>query len=325
MFDQTPPLSSILETVERMDSPHELRDQPQQQTIKLPISQMIPMVDVQLEDFCVIEVIGMGTFARVILVRQAQTGKLFALKSMRKSEIVRLRQVQHVLSEKNILSRVSHPNIINMHATFNDDIHVYLLLEYAPQGELFRKLRVALRFSEKTTLFYAANIVLALEYLHSLQIVYRDLKPENILVLANGYLKLTDFGFAKELSSKTWSICGTPDYVAPEIIQNLGHGLQADWWSLGIVIYEMLTGLPPFHNDSNRIVYDNIVNAEVTFPKHVGHQAQDLISNLLIRNPSERLGNVEDAKDIKSHKWFKDIDFDDVFNQTMEAPAAGIL
>jgi len=211
------------------------------QTLKLA-PRTLPLSISCLQEFILGDALGTGSFARVNIAKHSRTGKIFAMKIMCKREIVRLHQVQHVLSEKQILTRVSHPNIIHAYATFNDNENIYMLLEYVPGGELFRRLHAAERFSEKLTMFYGANIICALEYLHLYGIVFRDLKPENILLSANGYLKIVDFGFAKEIDSKTWSVCGTPEYTAPEIIQNEGHGFDADWWSLGIIVYEMIVG-----------------------------------------------------------------------------------
>eukprot|EP00238_Polyblepharides_amylifera_P003042 CAMPEP_0196587694 /NCGR_PEP_ID=MMETSP1081-20130531/58313_1 /TAXON_ID=36882 /ORGANISM="Pyramimonas amylifera, Strain CCMP720" /LENGTH=222 /DNA_ID=CAMNT_0041909945 /DNA_START=130 /DNA_END=795 /DNA_ORIENTATION=+ len=222
---------------------------------------------------------------------------------MVKADIMRLRQVDHVLNEKRILTQLAHRNIIHLAATFNDKTHIYLLLEYVTGGELFYLLRKSVRFSDRTAAFYAANIVHAFEHLHSQRIVYRDLKPENVLVADNGYLKLADFGFAKLIGSKTHSICGTPEYIAPEVISNKGHGLEVDWWALGILIYEMLTGKTPFQDQDRNSLYKQIIEEEVVYPHHVGTIAKDLISKLLVLDPSKRLGHVNDASDIMNHAW----------------------
>eukprot|EP00238_Polyblepharides_amylifera_P003615 CAMPEP_0196578600 /NCGR_PEP_ID=MMETSP1081-20130531/7466_1 /TAXON_ID=36882 /ORGANISM="Pyramimonas amylifera, Strain CCMP720" /LENGTH=306 /DNA_ID=CAMNT_0041897869 /DNA_START=87 /DNA_END=1007 /DNA_ORIENTATION=+ len=273
-----------------------------------------------LQEFAIGELLGTGSFARVNIAKHSRTGKRFAMKTMYKREIVRLRQVQHVLNEKHILSLMSHPNIINAYATFNDVDNIYILLEYIPGGELFGKLQAVERFSEKLAMFYAANLICALKYLHSHIIVFRDLKPENILICDNGYLKIADFGFAKEIDSKTWSVCGTPEYTAPEIIQNEGHGFDADWWSLGIIIYEMIVGVTPFYDKSNKKIFANIVNADIEFPRQMSFQAQDLISKLLTRNLSERLGHTNDAEELENHKCFQHVDFDQILKQTIPCP-----
>jgi len=294
---------------------------PLQHTVSKLEPASLPFKNVSLHDFAIGDTIGTGTFARVNVCHHCVTRIKFALKSMSKREILRLRQVQHVLSEKHILSMVQHPNIIKAYATFSDSEHIHLLLEYVPGGELFGRLRESGRFSEKLTMFYAANIILALDYLHSHGIIFRDVKPENILVCSNGYLKIADFGFAKEIDSKTWSVCGTPEYIAPEIMLKTGHGFEADWWSLGILIFEMLTGLPPFYDKSNKVVYDKILSDEIEYPRQMSVQAQCLIRKLLVRNPTERLGH-KGAAEIKNHKCFQDVDFEKIFNQSVICPSS---
>ena len=166
------------------------------------------------------------------------------MKVLRKTDVVRLRQVEHVNAERFILARIRHPFIVDLYATFQDHLNIYMLLSYVPGGELFSHIRRAQRFSADVTRFYLAIIVLALRYLHSNNIIYRDLKPENLLLDTRGYLKLADFGFAKVVDDRTWTLCGTPEYLAPEIIQSDGHGKAVDWWACGILCYEMLVGYP---------------------------------------------------------------------------------
>jgi protein kinase A len=168
----------------------------------------------------------------------------FAMKVLKKTDVVRLRQVEHVNAERFILARIRHPFIVDLYATFQDNLNIYMLLSYVPGGELFSHLRRAGRFSADVTRFYLAIIVLALRYLHSYNIIYRDLKPENLLLDHRGYLRITDFGFAKVVDDRTWTLCGTPEYLAPEIIQSDGHGKAVDWWACGILCYEMLVGYP---------------------------------------------------------------------------------
>ncbi|KAF8078132.1 cAMP dependent protein kinase [Lyophyllum atratum] len=203
----------------------------------------------KLSDFEVRGTLGTGTFARVLLVRhrtsasQPGTQNHFAMKVLRKTEIVRLRQVEHVNAERYILSRVTHPFVVDLFATFQDSLNVYMLMSYVPGGELFTHLRRARRFTPDVTRFYLATIILALKYLHSFNIIYRDLKPENLLLDARGYLRLTDFGFAKIVDDRTWTLCGTPEYLAPEIIQSDGHGKAADWWACDILDHPWFRGV----------------------------------------------------------------------------------
>ena len=175
----------------------------------------------------------------------------------------------------------------------SNEIFLYMVFEYVSGGELFSYLRNAGRFSTATSAFYSAEIVSALEYLHARNIVYRDLKPENLLLDKNGHLKITDFGFAKRLTDRTWTLCGTPEYLAPEIIQSKGHNKAVDWWALGVLIYEMLMGYPPFYDDNPFGIYEKILSGKVEWSRHVDTTAKDLIKKLLVPDRTKRLGNMK--------------------------------
>lgn len=274
-----------------------------------------------LDDFDILKTVGTGTFGRVCLVRDIPTTKYFALKVLSISDVIRLKQTEHVKNEKNILKTVRHPFIIAMYWTFHDDDFLFMLFEFATGGELFSYLRNAGRFNSSTASFYAAEIVLALEYLHSQSIVYRDLKPENLLLDRDGHVKLTDFGFAKRLIDRTWTLCGTPEYLAPEIIQSKGHNRAVDWWALGILIYEMLAGYPPFYDDNAFAIYEKILSGKIDWPKHTDPVAKDLIKKLLVQERTKRLGCMKNgSEDIKKHRWFKAYDWDDVYNRKLTPP-----
>uniref|UniRef100_T1JPD0 Protein kinase domain-containing protein n=1 Tax=Strigamia maritima TaxID=126957 RepID=T1JPD0_STRMM len=176
---------------------------------------------------------GTGTFGRVCLVQDVNTDKYYALKVLAIADVLRLKQTDHVKNEKSILTSVRHPFIVNMYWSYHDESFLFMLFEFATGGELFSYLRKAGRFEVNTSNFYAAEIVSVLEYIHQKAIVYRDLKPENLLLDRDGHLKITDFGFAKKLADRTWTLCGTPEYLAPEIIQSKGHNTAVDWWALG--------------------------------------------------------------------------------------------
>jgi protein kinase X len=265
--------------------------------------------------------LGTGTFGRVVLARHRPSGEFYALKMMTISEVIRLKQVEHVKNEKEILSSVQHPFIVNMLWADHNDRFLYMLLEFICGGELFSYLRNAGRFSNSTSNFYAAEIVSALEYLHRMNIVYRDLKPENLLLDREGHLKLTDFGFAKTLLDRTWTLCGTPEYLAPEIIQSKGHNKAVDWWALGILIFEMLVGMPPFFDDNPFAIYQKILKGIIEWPRNLDHIAKDLTKKLLVLDRTKRLGNMKGGTDdIKKHKWFKHLRWDDVYNKKLPPP-----
>lgn len=280
-----------------------------------------PRFKYKLEDLELKTTLGTGTFGRVVLAQHKTTKKYFALKIMTISEVIRLKQVEHVRSEKAILQEVRHPFIVDMLWARHDETFLYMLLEYICGGELFSYLRNAGRFPSATCNFYAAEIVSSLEYLHSLKIVYRDLKPENLLLDQYGHLKLTDFGFAKKLDDRTWTLCGTPEYLAPEIIQSKGHNKAVDWWALGILIYEMLIGYPPFFDDNPFGIYQKILAGTISWPRHVDPVAKDLIRKLLVQDRTKRLGNMKGgAVDVKNHKWFRHLDWNEVYHRKLTAP-----
>ncbi|KAG0293540.1 hypothetical protein BGZ96_002709 [Linnemannia gamsii] len=271
--------------------------------------------------FSSLRAIGTGTFGRVYLTKFRQNQTYYAMKVLKKSEVVRLKQVEHINSEKQILAQVHYPFIVNLFTTFQDDRHLYMLLEYVIGGELFSHLRKAGQFTNDMTRFYAAEIVLAIEYLHSKDIIYRDLKPENLLLDSAGHVKITDFGFAKHVQDRTWTLCGTPEYLAPEIIQSKGHGKAVDWWALGILIFEMLAGYPPFFDDNPFGIYEKILAGRIYFPPHIDPTAKDLIKKLLTADRTKRLGNLKGGSDdIKNHKWFRGVDWQGLLDKTVGAP-----
>ncbi|KAJ3145870.1 camp-dependent protein kinase catalytic subunit [Irineochytrium annulatum] len=286
-----------------------------------------------LTDFQIDRTLGTGSFGRVHLVRLKQTNRYYAMKVLRKSEIVRMKQVEHTVNEKAILERLRHPFLVSMLGTFQDSCNIYFFMEYVQGGELFSYLRRCGRFQNHVARFYAAEVVLAFENLHASNIIYRDLKPEvwveellyvavlkflnvffdheqNLLIDAQGHVKITDFGFAKEVPDVTWTLCGTPDYLAPEIIQSKGYGKAVDWWALGVLIYEMLAGHPPFYDEDHFKLYEKILACKPKFPSHFDPLAKDLVKHLLTTDLTKRYGNLKaGVGDIKRHKWFSGIDW----------------
>ncbi|KAI0035766.1 cAMP dependent protein kinase [Vararia minispora EC-137] len=281
--------------------------------------------DLRLTDFDVKGTLGTGTFGRVLLVRHRLSppgnNAVFALKVMPKTEIIRLRQVEHVKAERHILSRVHHPFIVDLYATFQDKLNIYMLLSYVPGGELFTHLRRVGRFTPDVTRFYLAIIILALRFLHSYNIVYRDLKPENLLLDSRGYLRLTDFGFAKVVDDRTWTLCGTPEYLAPEIIQSDGHGKPADWWACGVLAYEMMVGYPPFFDETPYGIYERILNGHINWPRDMDPLSRELIRGFLNPDRSKRLGNLTaGAEDVLQHPWFRGVDWAALERREIRAP-----
>ncbi|XP_029410176.1 cAMP-dependent protein kinase catalytic subunit PRKX [Nannospalax galili] len=265
--------------------------------------------------------VGTGTFGRVHLVKQKTTERYFALKVMSISDVIRLKQEQHVHNEKAVLKDVTHPFLVKLFWTAHDARFLYMLLEFAPGGELFSFLRTRGRFSPATGMFYAAEITCALEFLHGRHVVYRDLKPENILLDRDGHVKLTDFGFAKKLADRTWTLCGTPEYLAPEVIQSKGHGRAVDWWALGILIFEMLSGFPPFFDDNPFGIYQKILACRIDFPRHLDFTSKDLIRKLLVVDRTRRLGCMKNGvDDVKRHRWFRGVDWDSVVLRKLKPP-----
>ncbi|KAJ0397355.1 hypothetical protein P43SY_008174 [Pythium insidiosum] len=265
-----------------------------------------------LQDFKMIQVIGRGSFGKVVLVGHKETKKLYAMKILSKENIVKRKQVEHTRTERRVLGYTKHPFIVGLHFAFQTPQRLYFVLDYCPGGELFYHLSRMKKLPEHMACFYAAEITLALEHLHSLGVVYRDLKPENILLTKDGHIKLADFGLAKEGIrdgvNGTNSLCGTPEYLPPEILDRLGHGTAVDWWNLGMVLYEMLTGLPPWYTNDRKKLFERLRSARLHFPPYVSRRAEALIRQLLNRNPAERLGS-KGAHQVKSHLFFENIDW----------------
>jgi len=272
-------------------------------------------------DFNLGKTLGTGAFGRVRFVTYKPTGNHYALKTLKKAAIIKMKQVDHMMSETSILVKLKHPFIVNMYGKFHDPRYVHLVLEYIVGGEFFTHLRKAGRFDNTASCFYGAQIASIFEYCHSLNIIYRDLKPENILINMDGYVKLTDFGFAKVIEHRTYTLCGTPEYIAPEVLLNKGHGKPVDWWTLGILIYEMIVGYPPFVDEDPMGIYQKILSGKIVFPKIIDKNAKSLVKKLLTADLGKRFGNLKNgADDIKQHKWFHEISWDALLAKTVAAP-----
>jgi protein-serine/threonine kinase len=281
-----------------------------------------------LDDFTLLKVLGKGSYGKVMLVqKQGAVGggnTVYAMKMLRKDHIVKRNQVEHTRSERNVLEATSHPFIVTLHYAFQTPKKLYVVLEYCAGGELFFHLSQARRFSQGRCRFYACEICLGLDYLHSLNIIYRDLKPENLLLDAEGHAKITDFGLSKEgiddnISAKT--VCGTPEYLAPEILAKKGHGKAVDWYSFGALIYEMLTGLPPFYTRDREKLFERIKRGELSYPTYVTPEAKGMLKLLISRDPDKRLGGGPGGgNEVKSHGFFAGVSWEDVYERKISPP-----
>lgn len=281
-----------------------------------------------LDDFELLRLIGTGSFAKVLLVRHKATGQLFAMKVLKKEELFRRNQIDHTKTERLILATLRHPFMVKLRYSFQTDHKLYMVLDFVRGGELFYHLRRAGKFSEEQTRFYVAQVVLALDYLHRHDVIYRDLKPENILLGHDGHIKLTDFGLSKKgitsvggkgEGQTATTFCGTPEYLAPEIITGIGHGKAVDWWSVGILAFEMLNGKPPFSSQNRNQLYINTIKGQITWPEGITEEARDLLSKLLHRRPEERLGS-NGVEEIQNHPFFANLDWEDVYHRRVAPP-----
>jgi CRP-like cAMP-binding protein len=282
---------------------------------------------IRFKDLVKFRILGVGTFGKVWLVSHKRTGTPYALKMLSKREIIGHHQVEGVIREKNIMSSIDHPFVVNLVTTFQDERNLYMLIELVQGGELFSVIHTETRdgIPNANSRFYSACILESLSHLHHRSICYRDLKPENILIDSKGYCVLVDLGFAKIVVDKTYTLCGTPEYLAPEIILSKGHDKGVDYWAFGVLIYEMLVGRSPFYSYGTDQVslFKRIVQVKYSFPPGgmVNEQAQDLIQRLIVRRQANRFGCLARGDmDIRDHAWFNVIDVDKLMNKKIPAP-----
>lgn len=279
-------------------------------------------------DFELLRVLGKGGYGKVFQVKKGtgtDQGKIFAMKVLRKAKIViNQKDTAHTKAERNILESIKHPFIVDLIYAFQTGGKLYLILEYLPGGELFMHLEREGIFSEETACFYLAEITLALEHLHSCGIIYRDLKPENILLDKDGHVKLTDFGLCKEAledGETTHTFCGTVEYMAPEVLLRSGHAKSVDWWSLGALMFDMLTGGPPFTASTRKKTIDKILHCKLTLPNYLTPESRDLIKKLLRRQAVQRLGSgAEDGLSIRRHQFFKSCNWAELIGKRVKPP-----
>lgn len=285
------------------------------------------------DDFEPLRCLGKGTYGTVLLVKQESTGRLYAQKQFRKASLtVHKKLVEQTKTERSILESVNrHPFVVKLFYAFQDHEKLYLILEYAQGGELFTHLAQERMFDEPTASFYMAEMVLALEHLHTnLGVVYRDLKPENCLLDAEGHLLLTDFGLSKvavDEDDHCKSILGTVEYMAPEVIEGKKYGFAVDWWSLGALAFDLLTGAPPFQANNHAKILEKIVKSKLTMPYFLGPDAKDLLTRLLRKEPNKRLGGnmPKDMAIIKKHRFFRKIDWKALARREVEPPICPLI
>jgi len=288
--------------------------------------QVLSPPEVSLDSLEWVTTLGVGGFGRVELVTAGPQKIPFALKKMKKTEIKDQKQRQHILNEKLVMKSCSSPFIVQLYQTFQDSRYLYMLMEPCLGGELWTILRNSKRFTDSTARFYVACVILAFDYLHDKGLIYRDLKPENILLDSYGYIKLTDFGFAKQLGveEKAWTFCGTPEYVAPEIITNKSHDYRADIWAIGILVFELLTGAPPFNNKDNpALVYPEILKGirGVFFPNYISAPATEIIRQCCRLAPAQR----PSLEILRHYVWFAGLDWVGLTNKTLPPPSVPTL
>merc|ERR1719410_1273832 len=254
-----------------------------------------------VNDFEFLKVVGKGSFGKVMMVRKRDDQKIYAMKVLKKKALVKRKQVIHTQTERRVLSGIDNPFIVSLRYAFQSEAKLYMILD-----------------------FFSGGICLALECLHLRGTIYRDLKPENILLDSEGHIKITDFGLSKDSlkgDQLTHTFCGTPEYLAPEVLQQQGHGKAVDWWTFGTLLYEMMTGLPPFYNQNLNVMYEKILHAPIPMPKYLSKEARSLFLGLLERDPKRRLGSSkEEALEIEEHVFFKDIDWKKLYNKELKPP-----
>uniref|UniRef100_A0A4Y0BHE3 protein kinase C n=1 Tax=Anopheles funestus TaxID=62324 RepID=A0A4Y0BHE3_ANOFN len=303
-------------TLQYRDSAYESRRQSQAQA----------SAGMCMDSFRLLSVLGRGHFGKVILAQYKNTGEYFAIKALKKGDIIARDEVESLLSEKRIFevaNTMRHPFLVNLFSCFQTEQHVCFVMEYAAGGDLMMHIHTDV-FSEPRAVFYAACVVLGLQYLHESKIIYRDLKLDNLLLDTEGYVKIADFGLCKEgmgFGDRTGTFCGTPEFLAPEVLTETSYTRAVDWWGLGVLIFEMLVGESPFPGDDEEEVFDSIVNDEVRYPRFLSLEAIAIMRRLLRKNPERRLGSSErDAEDVKRQAFFRNIVWDDLLLRKVKPP-----
>ena len=282
------------------------------------------IVKLKYEDFTILKLLGKGSYGQVCLVRLKVNNKLYAMKILDKLLLKEKNQEIHTKSERDLMVKVHCPFIVNIKSAFQDNKYLYIITDFMQGGDLYYHLHIHHTFYFEQAQFYISEIVLALDYLHKNNMMYRDLKPENILLDSKGHIKLTDFGLSKILNSskeRSFSIVGTLQYMAPEMMAKKGYDNMVDWWSLGCLIYEMFLGKFPFKLERNSPVNFELYKKKLEFPRRMDEDARDLINKLLVLEPKKRLGyGPNGAENIKKHSFFDGINWDDIWNKNVTPP-----
>ncbi|XP_023668873.1 serine/threonine-protein kinase Sgk1-like [Paramormyrops kingsleyae] len=275
-------------------------------------------------DFDYLKIIGKGSFGKVLLARHKESAKYYAVKVLQKKIVLKKKEQRHIMAERSVLLKnVQHPFLVGLHYSFQTADKLYFVLDYVNGGELFYHLQRERVFLEPRARFYVAEMASALGYLHSLHIVYRDLKPENILLDSEGHIVLTDFGLCKEglpPNGTTTTFCGTPEYLAPEVLQKQAYDHTVDWWCLGCVLYEMLYGLPPFYSRNMAEMYNNILHKSLVLKPNVSNAGREMLEGLLQKERARRLGARQDFMELKAHPFFSPINWDDLLAKKVKPP-----
>ena len=275
-------------------------------------------------NFICLAQLGKGSFGEVYLVQKINTKEKFAMKVLRKERIMGQNLLKYAMAERNVLSLSNHPFIVKLNYAFQTSTKLFLILDYCPGGDLAKHLFFEKRFEESRAKFYICELLLALENLHKRDIIFRDLKPDNVVLDEDGHCKLTDFGLSKEGVFDNYiakSFCGSIAYLAPEMLKKQGHGKAVDWYLLGVLFYEMLVGITPYFTNSKEDIFYNIIYSELKIPNFISEKCRDLLSKLLEKNPEKRLGGgLKDAQEIKEHEYFKDVNWDLVYNKKIKPP-----
>jgi len=297
------------------------------------------------------DIIGVGSFSKIRLIEvpklnsevcnslrdhpddenNPQLNGYFAIKQMKKTEVMRNKQTEHVRNESLIHYQTDHPFLTTLFYRFQDDRHLNLVMEYVQCGTVYNLIQKNGRLPNEVARFYAAQIVMAVQYLHGEHMIFRDLNPTNILLDRRLYIKLTDFGLSKVLNlddptARTWTLCGEPEYLAPEIIKSAGHAKEVDWWALGIIIHEMLAGYPPWYDKDAFVIYKKVLQEKTDektfFPRHMDDFAKELLKKLLTKEKKNRIGSSKaGAEDIKKHKWYRGLNWAALYNKNLEFPS----